>query len=133
MWVIEASRPHSSNVIAGLAHGEPGNSSRCQKAEAGSSPWMMGEAGINFIKTRCRVGNESIQRSRLRLRKLNPELGAPPQYIVCGSGEFFRDEVAHFGFRQCRAESHAEVGGRPGAGQNAFRSVAVGGGKPACL
>src|SRR5262245_50587877 len=76
-------------------------------------------------------GHEPIERCRLGVGKRKPELGATPQHVGGSSGEFLRHQIAHLGFRQCCAESRAEIGGRTRTRKNALRAVAIGGGKPA--
>jgi len=83
---------------------------------------------------RCRPGgHEPIERRRLDIRKHKPELGATPQHVGGGCGEFLPYQVAHLGFRQRCAESHAEIGRGAGAGKNAVRVLAIGRGKPGRL
>src|SRR6266849_6139685 len=78
-------------------------------------------------------GHESIECCRLGVGKHKPELGATPQHIGGGSGEFFPHQIAHLGFRQRCAESQAEIGRRTGARKDALRTLAIGNGKPAAV
>src|SRR5262249_55650244 len=69
----------------------------------------------------------------LGLGKHKPELGATPQHVGGGSGEFSPHQIAHLGFRQRCAESQAEIGRRAGAGKDKLRALAIGSGKPTAV
>src|SRR5258707_475652 len=76
-------------------------------------------------------GHESIERRHLGIRKHKPELGATPQHVGGGSGEFLPHQIAHLSFRQRCTESYTEIGRGARAGQNALRALAISSRKPA--
>src|SRR5258708_16838970 len=76
-------------------------------------------------------GHESIERCRLDVGKHKPELGATPQHVGGGSGEFLPHQIAHLSFRQRCTESHTEICRGARAGPKSLPALALSSRKPA--
>ncbi len=77
-----------------------------------------------------RRSHESAEHRRLDVREHEPELGAAPQHVLNGPGEFLGHQVAHLRFRERRAEGQPEVRRRPDVGENRFRPCTIGRNEP---